>query len=183
MSISYAKNVGLVKTPPIAKIGNNLYRLVNFNGLQWIAEELKETIAGVTYVDKDGLRYYNKSNYATIENYVRNYGFRLPTRTEVDDLFRTNGNIDSSKCKSICITGVGWNNQGNNSTTFNLKPTKSLNANGDYLTENYVFNFNRLLNSDPGWISGLRLNSNGVSFEFDSDSGGTVYTVVRLVKI
>ena len=124
MSISYAKNVGLVKTPPIAKIGNNLYRTVQIGTRVWIAENLKEVISGVTSHVWNGSRYYNKDTTQKniINNFLMQYGFRYPTISDLQSI-GFNGNV--STIRSIIATGDVWANQGTGETALNLLPNKN----------------------------------------------------------
>lgn len=184
MSISYAKNVGLVKTPPIAKIGDNLYRLVNFNGLQWIAEELKETVPGATMYDVNGVKYYTRDSANAINSYAGNYGFRLPTRTEVDDLFRVSGNLNQDKVKSICVSGLEWYNLGNNSTTFSMKSLKSASGNNTLINNNPNKPYVALINSESqgGWFSGVQISEyTDDRFDFwnGADNRGVIVRLCR----
>ena len=119
MSISYAQNVGLVKTPPLVKIGNKLYRTVQIGNLIWMAENLAEPLGvnGINYKVIDGVYHYGArqdSNRADvkIKNLIQGTGFRLPTREDINALLQNN--LDS-----LCAT-TGWNNLGTNTTTLNL---------------------------------------------------------------
>lgn len=147
MSITYAQNVGLVKTPPIAKIGNNIYRTVQIGSRVWIAENLKEDISGVTSHVWKGNRYYNKNNSQknTINNFLGQYGFRYPTEQDYAAIGVTaSNNPNTNLIKSVIATGDVWDNQGTGETTLNILPNKD-----------YVVNIGHELPTDLGeyWVS------------------------------
>ena len=129
MSISYAKNVGLVKTPPQVKIGNKLYRTVQIGNLIWTAECLEEPLGvnGRNYKVINGIYYYGQHSDASdkINQLIAGSGFRLPTTADSLALLQNN------TLASLCAT-TGWDNLGTNTTTMNLPQANvPLLGNGD----------------------------------------------------
>lgn len=169
------------------RIGNNNYHVVTLSdGHVWMAEELRENIG--TYLDKDGTRYYYKKSQTTIQEYLNSYGFRLPTRVEVDNILRHSGQsgdqADNNKCKSLVSTRSDWNYLGNNSTGFNLRSIRSLVDANTYM--HYDYNYNdqyAILFSSDDHNTGPALNSNGTGFYIVDENWGYRYFAIRAIKI
>lgn len=181
--------IASIPTGPVGteRIGNNDYHVVTLSdGHIWMAEELRENFG--TYLDKDGTRYYYKQNQAAMQEYLNSYGFRLPTRVEVDDILRVAGQsgdqADNNKCKSLVSTRSDWNYLGNNSTGFNLRSIRCLNSDSTYLHMDYIYNDQyAILFSSDDHNTGPKLNSDGTGFKIADDAWALRYYAIRAIKI
>lgn len=119
MSISYAQNVGLVKTPPRVEINGKYYRTVQVGSLVWMAEYFDDT--SITYsTDSKGVKNYSANTIRSAisgNTLVLPTGWRLPSQSDLGGLF------SYSPLSALMDTGDIWNNHGTNETTMALKPT------------------------------------------------------------
>lgn len=124
MSITYAVNSCLVKTPPIVSIDGKNYPTVKIDNLYWMASPLNSEKTGLNYnTDSYGLKRYKISS--VISSIVPDLpnGWRVPSSTDLMALFNhlKNGNLNQGRF-SLLSTGLPWYNLGTNETGLNLLP-------------------------------------------------------------
>ena len=122
MAITYAQNVGLVKTPPRIEINGKFYRTVKIGSLIWTADVLDDD--NITHgTDSRGLKTYTSYNISSaISNntLVLPAGWRMPSNNDIGALF------SYSPLVGLLATGDSWNNLGTNTSTMSITPSENV---------------------------------------------------------
>lgn len=163
MSISYAKNVGLVKMPPQVEILGRLYRTVKFGNVEIMAEDLAGAIGNVgaynDCIEKDGVWYYHGDS---LKQHIQSYldlGWRFMDSSDIGVIYNnlTGTNLERG-CKMCGYVSELW--PGTNETTLNFMPGEGVKAQGTL---------------SPSSFSGSYLNRNNSNYRtyIVFDGGGT----------
>lgn len=184
------------------EIAGRIYPIITLNGLKWICENLdyiddnirvnesinSGTIPAAWYYNKnenifgwDGFRLgclYNDGAKQYIKNNANNIfnGWRLPTKSEVQNLVNITGNAASLK-------SIFWNSSGDayystNETLLNIKGSGYYTASGDKTQNICQYCFLHVLDGDS--LKYLRYSDNNIGSEnvYTKANGHTI----RLVK-
>lgn len=171
MAITYAKNVGLIKMPPIIEIGGITYGTVEVNGIIWLAEDLKNDIGDYRIVN--GEHYYKpSSSFYTSLMAILPAGWRVETENDLSGLL----SFYSGHLEKLCSTD-GWNGIGTNESGLNFLQKGALDYNATLQNAEQSWHMRQYDASRPGvntdTSSLVIYNNNGIisSYWGDKEQG------------
>lgn len=130
MSISYAKNTGLVKMPPVVEIGGKIYRCAIFGNLEVMAANIEDFgTLGTDYYKINGVCYYKRST--TTSDLIRdklNEGWHPLNNGDISALAAYFGGGQTGYIKALGNGGNSW--PGTNESTLNILPHGWTSSNG-----------------------------------------------------
>lgn len=188
MTITYAKNVGLVKMPPTIKIGNRDYTLVKLGDYEIMITEVEDfgvRIPGsydTQYIKYNGVCYYNYALKDTIFSEQLAEGFVFVTNAILQNIFNSlTGTNEEKSLKMMGYYNDSW--PGTNETGLNLKPFGYKGNPNEALSPDYLgYRLYQLVPYSSNTPQYCNYTSNGLNFTTDSRNWNYNYVPVRFAR-